>query len=362
LIRYQCPHCQRVCESSDVLRGYAVYCLSCRQPSRVPNESTFNGEMPVAPTPVAAPTAKSGTPAPTASKPVAPAPHESAVLKPAIDSIPSQKSMGTVAPSAPLPAPPPSDKQPSLAAPQANLVAKTQPVKFTSTVDAASSRPRLLRLLLVVVIAAIVLGGGFYGWTWYGKSKAEKAKLAAKQKEESRRQTIADNFDADALHRLTAKLPKKWDVSLNPVPKLDGKAVVLSITDSSSASAKSDQDLIRELFVQGKFDELTFELPDSVWAEGMGELETVVGIRWYPETAGVFKDHKLIEATEDHMSAEQKSLPQAQRWHATVFVLELKTAKMTARKEFTGQLPTGPSTDKKPSIGPRPIDEIIQWL
>jgi hypothetical protein len=325
LIRYQCPHCQHVCETSDVLRGFPVYCLSCRQPTRVPSESTFTGEMPAA-TPQGAPADANSMPR-----------HQPVVASaPAVDS----------------PKPPPSPHKP---------IEKPKPFVPPATTAVMAGRSSWMRPAVIGLIAVLVLAGGFFGWRWNSGRSAAKAELAAKQQDAARRQTISDNFDADAVHRLAAKLPK-WDIALSPVPKLNGKLVVLSVTDATSAPAASDQDLIRELLEHGKFDELTFELPDSVWAEGIGELETIVGVRWNPEVAGVVKDGKIVEVTESRMTAEQKALPQVQRWHADVFILDLKSAKMTARKEFSGPLPTAPQPDKKASIGLRPIDEIVQWL
>jgi hypothetical protein len=252
-------------------------------------------------------------------------------------------------------------KPPTPPAPAPKPAAKPKPSPIVNAPTSTGNRTRFVRLLLAVLILVMLIGGGVYGWRWYAKRKAANAATALKQKSEARRQAVIENFDADALHRLAAKAPK-WTSAISSVPKLNGKAVVLSVTDSGAVTPKNDMELIKDFYDHGKFDELTFELPESAWAEGIGELETIVGIHWSLETAGVFKDGKVVEVTEKQMTSEQKSLPQAQRWHATVLILDLKSGTLTARKEFTGPLPASLPAQKKAASGPRPIDEIVQWL
>jgi hypothetical protein len=311
VIRYVCPHCQRVCESAEVLRGFTVMCLGCRQSVRVPLDSTEAGE----PAPASSPPALGHIAAPSLPAPAPLRPSVPPASPPAIKPLP-------VAPKSALP-PPIADQPPP--------------------------NRRLIWMVLTGAVAVLLVAGGFYLWRWYDKRKIEKARVAAAKEREDLKNRIADNFTPQALGKLAAKTPA-WKSELAPTPRLRGKVVVLSFTETVEQPGPATDDaakrldapkLIGELFAKGKVDELMFELPDVRWAEGAGEVDTVVGVRWRKEPA--------------------ESPAGAYRWRASAILLDRKDARVTAIKEFLGSPPTSIAEGKKVA-GPKPYDELRDWL
>lgn len=347
MIRYRCPHCERVCESADVLHGFTVFCLGCRQAVKVPDESTIADEEPAS-TPKFAPP----EPAPLIRTPdpaSAPVPTSAPLPAPVAPRLPEPPPMKK-----PLPTPPFSKPAPRLTKPAPN--------------------PRLLvRLVLVALFAIILIVAGQYGLKWNRKRQAAKADLALREKRRKLQDNIREGFGPAQLKRLASRNPTWNLVPAGPI-RVKGKLVVLSVTEPTDGPQgfwagllarwpqriADDASLVRDLFERGKLDEIMFDLPDERWAEGVGEVDTLVGVRWRKEIAGGYNGETLVEMTPRQALPQE---PHALRWHVTVLLLDRATSQLVARQEFLGPLPKSPPAgDKKFALGAKPIEDVRQWL
>lgn len=340
VIRYRCPHCDKVCESADVMRGFTVYCLGCRQTTRVPDESTVEDDVPPAP-----------RLAPPEPPPIVRVPEPLMVAAPLLAREPEPVAVVS------LPVKPPT------------VVERKPPIGAA----ASTNRRRLVYLALFGLLAIVLIVAGTFGMKKYRQRQEVRAELQRRQEREKLQDDIREGFGPDALRRIAAKTPK-WDLTPQGPVRVKGKLVVLSVTENhddprgfwSELFARwpheiaDDASLVRDLLERGKVDDLMFDLPDERWAEGAGEVDTIVGVRWRKEVAGTFNGATLIEFTERHGPPRE---PLALRWRATVMLLERATGKLIARQELVGPLPKSPPAgDRKFALGMKPYDEVRQWL
>jgi hypothetical protein len=357
VIRYACPHCQRVCESADVMRGFTVICLGCRQPVRVPDESTAPDSLaPALPPP----------PPPQAPKPLDEdldfVPPKPVVIPPPVEVPRPEIAPHPAAPEPvvekPKPAPPP-----------------PKPEMPRMPMD-SDQRRRLILFGVAAVVGLLIIAGGGLGYRWYSKRKARQNETAQDAESDERKLDIKANFTASALKRMGEKV-KRWEIAPATQPKLKGKVIALSVRDAPDHArsfwnelggrwpieADDDVALIKELFDHGQVDDLTFALPNSLWADGPGEVGTIVGVRWQKELGGFWRDDKLIEADGRVFPAEFAEGPIAIRMRATVIILDRAAGQLVARATFPGTLPKGkPAAGKPEAPIPRPLGDVRKWL
>lgn len=342
MIRYVCPHCERVCESADVMRGFSVICLGCRQPVRVPAESTVADDTPAPPPP------------PRPRPPVAPSP----------------------------PPPPPVAVEPPVVIPPKPVVIPPpraevrRPVAPRPPGDPAARR-RLVRLGVLGALVIVVLAAAGFGYRWYGKRKVRKEEAAQRAELDRRKDTVRGNFMARDLKKLGGKVPK-WEIAPVELKKLKGKVIILSVTDEPNKprsfwsnlagrwplQADDGALLIKDLFERGQVDDRTFDFSDYLWAEGPSDVGMIIGLRFRKEVGGLFIDGNLVEIEPGIVAAEYAgSDPVALRFNVTAIVLDPTAGRLVARRTFPGPLPPSkPAAGKNEVSGLLPAADITNWL
>lgn len=344
MIRYSCPHCGRRCESADVLRGFPVICLGCRQSIRVPEQSTVADDD--GPTPKQ-PNASSSSPNRPSGSPAAP----------------QAATASSVAP-------------PRVAAKYAKAdVLRSSPAIDASFDPGAEGEPaRRWRWIIgfagLALVAVIVSG-------IVALSRRTSRFPDAADETTQRAARIRENFNPQTLAKVAAKHPS-WKFAPLDQPKLNGKWVILSTDSFPELVTFWDRIVtmwqvmprvwrdrwIDELWKRGQVDEMMFALDPARWAEGIGETDLIVGIHWWKETIAVHRGEQAIPIRDGWLSADGiADWPVSQRWRAVAYVLDRATATVIAWQEFEGKPPTRPpSASRKRSVGPRPSAELLEWL
>lgn len=337
MIRYLCPNCGRRCESADVLRGFPVICLGCRSSIRVPEESTIPDD-PLGPTetpsPVSPPTLSA-----TPTGPRLASNHD-------VVTTPASNSVSVISPPSPRPKP---------------------------TIRVATDRPRppLRRLFVPIAVTAAVmlllLGTGFVLLRPRRPATSEDTATQTMAR-------IRDNFTAPTLARLAAKHPAwRWDLAEKP--RLSGKWVVLSVVGlpepttfwdrllaSWPGSSRSLESLVDDLWRRGQVDDLILESNPERWAQGIGETDVIVGIHWWREAIGLYRDGERI-ALPAGWSQVGEQQPLALRWRAKGYVLDRTQSTVVAVRNFVGKPPAKPPAgNARQAVGPRPEPEVRDWL
>lgn len=337
MIRYQCPHCGRRCESADVLRGFPVICLGCRLSIRVPEESTIPDDVPAPSELALGPTKKS---LPTSNNSPPATPNRNVVADRALNSSPHVLPTGSRKPPTTLPGPEPA--------------------------PTISRRPLVLIALTGATLLALAA-------TWFVAFRRSGPADADGQRIETMAR-IRENFNQQTLLRLAAK-HTDWRWDLADKPNLKGKWVVLSVVGLPEpvtfwdrvlatwpGSSRSLEILIDDLWRRGQVDDLTFEATPERWAEGIGETDVVVGIHWWREVIGVYRDGERIALPPGWPQIGDQE-PSALRWRAVGYVLDRTNSAIVDVRNFIGKPPAKPPTSSgKPAVGPRPEAEVRDWL
>lgn len=337
MIRYLCPNCGRRCESADVLRGFPVICLGCRSSIRVPDESTLPDELPV-------PTETPSRVSPPTVSPTQTGPRISSNND--VAATPVSTSASAISPPTPRPKPP---------------------------IRPATDRthPPIRRLFVPIAVTAAVLllllGTGFILLRPRRPATSDDAPTETMAR-------IRDNFTAQTLARLAAKHPT-WRRDLAEKPLLSGKWVVLSVVGlpepttfwdwllaSWPGSSRSLESLVDDLWRRGQVDDLMLESNPGRWAQGIGETDVVVGIHWWREVIGLYRDGERI-ALPPGWDQPLEQQPLALRWRAVGYVLDRTQSTVVAVRNFVGKPPAKPpASNAKQAVGPRPEAEVRDWL
>jgi len=239
--------------------------------------------------------------------------------------------------------------------------------------SSSPNRRWIVRGGVLALLAVLLVAGGMFGRNWYRQRQETKARLASRAKMAALQDAIRENFNAAALKKLAAK-PVQWNFTPTGPIRIKGKLVVLAVTEAADAprgfwaallsrwprSIDDDAGLVHDVLERGDVDDLMFKLPDERWAEGIGEVDTLIAVRWSREIAGTFNGETLIE-TSDRRGAPRERL--AMRWRATILILDRTEGQLIARQEFVGSLPKKPPvSEQRVSTGSRPTEEVLDWL